>query len=81
MATDEPLLDVAAALADGTDVDWESAAQSITSDDDRRLLAELRFIAGVASHTQLLVVTESRELPPRPAEEPKQPRARKPRKG
>ena len=38
-------------------------------------------VAGVASHTQLLVVTESRELPPRPAEEPRQPRARKPRKG
>jgi rod shape-determining protein MreC len=37
--------------------------------------------AGVASHTQLLVVTESREQLPRPAEEPKQPRARKPRKG
>ncbi|OGA23923.1 MAG: rod shape-determining protein MreC [Betaproteobacteria bacterium RIFCSPLOWO2_02_FULL_67_26] len=38
-------------------------------------------VAGVASHTQLLVVTESRELPPRPADEPRQPRARKPRKG
>jgi serine/threonine-protein kinase len=51
VATDEPLLDVAAALADGTDVDWESAAQSVTKDDDRRLLAELRFIAGVARPT------------------------------
>jgi hypothetical protein len=50
VATNEPLLDVAAALADGADVDWESAAQSITNDDDRRLLAELRFIAGVAPH-------------------------------
>lgn len=38
-------------------------------------------VAGVANHTHLLVVTESRELPPPPAEEPKQPRARKPRKG
>ena len=38
-------------------------------------------VAGVASHTQLLVVTESRELPQRPAEEPGPPRARKPRKG
>ena len=37
--------------------------------------------AGVASHTQLLVVTESRELPPPPAEEPKQQRSRKSRKG
>ena len=46
MAGDEPLLDVAAALADGTAVDWESAAQSTTDDEDRRLLAELRFIAG-----------------------------------
>lgn len=38
-------------------------------------------VAGVASHTQLLVVTEQREAPPRPVEEPKQPRIRKPRKG
>jgi serine/threonine-protein kinase len=42
------LLDVAAALADGTSVDWDSAAQSASSDEDRRLLAELRFIAHVA---------------------------------
>jgi rod shape-determining protein MreC len=37
--------------------------------------------AGVASHTQLLVVSEGREPPPRPAEESRQPRAKKPRKG
>jgi serine/threonine-protein kinase len=48
VATDEPLLNVAADLADGKNVDWESAAQSITDDEERRLLAELRFIAGVA---------------------------------
>jgi serine/threonine protein kinase len=44
----DPLLDVAAALADGTAVDWESAARSINTEDDRRLLAELRFIGGIA---------------------------------
>src|SRR5262245_44486798 len=38
------LLEVAAAVADGKPVDWDSAAQSITSEEDRRLLAELRFI-------------------------------------
>ncbi len=48
MTNNQSLLDVAAALADGTPVDWESAAQSISSEEDRRLLAELRFIAGVA---------------------------------
>jgi TolB-like protein/tRNA A-37 threonylcarbamoyl transferase component Bud32 len=48
VATDEPLLNVAADLADGKNVDWDSAAQSITDDEDRRLLAELRFIASVA---------------------------------
>jgi hypothetical protein len=47
----QPLLDVAAALADGTPVDWESAAHSITSEEDRRLLAELRFIAGMVRPT------------------------------
>jgi len=36
---------------------------------------------GVASHTRVLIVTEQREAPPRPAEEPKPARARKPRKG
>jgi eukaryotic-like serine/threonine-protein kinase len=51
VAADEPLLDVAAALADGKAVDWEAAAHSITSDEDRRLLAALRFIAGVARST------------------------------
>ena len=44
----DPLLDVAAALADGTAVDWESAARSINTEEDRRLLAELRFIGGIA---------------------------------
>jgi serine/threonine-protein kinase len=48
VASDGPLLDVAAALADGRAVDWESAARSITCDEERRLLDELRFIAGVA---------------------------------
>ena len=48
MADDEPLLEVAAALADGTAVDWDSAARSINGEENRRLLAELRFIAEVA---------------------------------
>ena len=52
MASSEPLLDVAAALADGTAVDWASAAQCITNDDDRRLLAELRFIGDMARVTR-----------------------------
>jgi tetratricopeptide (TPR) repeat protein len=51
VASEEPLLDVAAALADGTAVDWESAAEVLTNDEDRRLLAELRFIAGMAPST------------------------------
>lgn len=38
-------------------------------------------LAGVASYTQLLVVTGQREAPPRPVEEQKQPRPKKPRKG
>jgi hypothetical protein len=33
--------------ADGTPVDWESAANAVTTDEDRRLLEELRFIAGM----------------------------------
>jgi serine/threonine-protein kinase len=52
VAADERLLDIAAALADGTTVDWEAAAQSIAGDDDRRVLAELRFIADMARTTR-----------------------------
>jgi serine/threonine protein kinase len=44
---DDALLGVAAAIADGSGVDWESAEQSVTSDEERRLLAELRFIAEI----------------------------------
>lgn len=52
MAGSDPLLDVAVALADGATVDWASAAQSITVEDDRRLLDELRFIAGMVCSTR-----------------------------
>ena len=37
-------------------------------------------LGGVANHTHVLIVTGSRELPPRPAEEQKQARGKKPRK-
>jgi serine/threonine protein kinase len=47
----ESLLAIATALADGTAVDWESVAQSLTNDDDLRVLAELRFIAGISRTT------------------------------
>ena len=45
------MLEVAAALADGTPVDWDSAARSATSEEDRRLLAELRFIARIVGRS------------------------------
>ena len=48
MTREQPLLDVAAALADGAHVDWEAAARAMTNDDDRRLLEALRFIAGLS---------------------------------
>jgi rod shape-determining protein MreC len=38
-------------------------------------------LAGVASHAQVLIVRGSREMPPRPVEEQKVPRTKKPRKG
>lgn len=38
-------------------------------------------LAGVASHTQVLIVAGQREAPPRPAEEQKPARPKKPRKG
>jgi len=51
VGSDQPLLDVAVALSDGAPIDWESAARFVTSEDDRRLLAELRFIADLARPT------------------------------
>ena len=48
MSREQPLLDVAAALADGTDVDWEAARRALANDDERRLLEGLRFIAGLS---------------------------------
>ncbi|MBI3043883.1 MAG: rod shape-determining protein MreC [Betaproteobacteria bacterium] len=38
-------------------------------------------LGGVSNHAQVLIVRGARELPPRPVEEPKSPRARKSRKG
>ncbi|MBI2295098.1 MAG: rod shape-determining protein MreC [Betaproteobacteria bacterium] len=38
-------------------------------------------LAGVASHTRVLIVSEPRDVPPRPAEEQRPPRPKKPRKG
>ncbi|MGH8634358.1 MAG: rod shape-determining protein MreC [Burkholderiales bacterium] len=38
-------------------------------------------LGGVANHTHVLIVSGSRELPPRPADEIKQARGKKPRKG
>lgn len=51
MERKELILDVAAAVADGTAVDWQAAAQSITSDEERRLLPELQLIADLSRDT------------------------------
>jgi serine/threonine protein kinase len=47
------LLDVATALADGTPIDWDAVVESAASQEDRRLLAELRFIARIAQSSGL----------------------------
>lgn len=44
----DPLLHVAAAVADGSAIDWYSAEASASTDAERGLLAQLQFIAGVA---------------------------------
>jgi serine/threonine protein kinase len=71
----EPLLDVAVALSDGAPVDWDSAARSVTSEDDRGLLAELRFIADMARLTRadssglLTSTSDARSRPASPVRE------------
>src|SRR5687768_15306360 len=50
MPTDH-LIDIAALVADGAPVDWDSAGRSVSSDDDRRLLRGLRFIAELPHQT------------------------------
>ena len=72
MGSGEFLLDVAVALSDGAPVDWDSAARSVTSEDDRGLLAELRFIADMARLTRadssgLLTSTSDARSRPAPA--------------
>ena len=49
MLNNDQLLDVAVAIADGSPVDWISAASSAGSAEERALLAELRLIADVAA--------------------------------
>ncbi|MPY89524.1 MAG: protein kinase [Luteitalea sp.] len=47
MARDR-FLDTAASLADGTPIDWDAAGTGASSEADRRLLRQLRVVAGVA---------------------------------
>ena len=63
MAGNESFLDLAAAIVDGTPVDWDSAARVVASEEDRRLLDELRFIANavVQSHHSLPAIASQPE--------------------
>jgi serine/threonine protein kinase/Flp pilus assembly protein TadD len=45
--SNDSLLELAAAVADGTAVDWKSAADSTAATDDPHLLAELQFISEI----------------------------------
>ena len=56
---DQPLVDLAAAVADGVPVDWMSATQTL-GPDERQLLDGLRLIAEVTGERGVV-------LPPRPA--------------
>jgi len=47
VADDDALLDVAAAVADGTRVDWHSAAETASTAHERQLVDALKFIADV----------------------------------
>jgi serine/threonine-protein kinase len=47
VAEEEVLLEVAAAVADGTRVDWNSAAETASTADERHLVDALKFIAEV----------------------------------
>jgi eukaryotic-like serine/threonine-protein kinase len=40
--------DTAASVADGSDIDWQQVEGRLADDDDRRLLQQLRVIAGIA---------------------------------
>ena len=63
MADNNPVLDVAAAVADGAVVDWQLAADSAATDEDRHLLAELRFISELAQN-RLATVSHSSSASP-----------------
>src|SRR5438552_1137150 len=42
------VLEIASAIADGTAVDWVASGIFVGTEDERALLAELQFIAGIA---------------------------------
>jgi serine/threonine protein kinase len=45
MASDEQLIDVAGSVADGLPVDWASVSQTLRSEHELQLLAQLKYIA------------------------------------
>jgi tetratricopeptide (TPR) repeat protein len=52
--SDRQLIEIAAAVADGTPVDWAAAYAGAVTDGERELLRELEFIAGLAGPTSSL---------------------------
>ena len=47
-ATGDPrLLDLADSISSGAAVDWEAAERSASSDEERRMLRQLRILAGI----------------------------------
>ncbi|MGH9161531.1 MAG: protein kinase domain-containing protein [Vicinamibacteraceae bacterium] len=42
------LIDTAASLADGAEIDWDQIDRSLSRESDRRLLQQLRVVAGIA---------------------------------
>ena len=49
MLDEHPLIDVAAAVADGAGIDWQSAAETASTADERQLLDALKLIADIQS--------------------------------
>ena len=52
----ESLVDLASAVADGSDVNWDSAEQSAHDDRDRKVVRELRVLSGMAGAVRTGVV-------------------------
>src|SRR5687767_12181183 len=62
------LVDLAASVADGGEIDWQALESDLQSDEERQLLRDLKLLAGISD---LHRSTDGSARPPKEAQRPK----------